>query len=123
MFANQAHAVRETEPVSLYVREHANLHLMGHQSGDVLRGAEALALARKLLEDVVFVVEVAHKSNYVRLLYTCEGVILAEHPARMRLQLAVAVADELEKQTAHFQPVLNNVVNEAQKEIVAVFVD
>jgi hypothetical protein len=41
----------------------------------------------------------------------------------MGLQLAVAVADELEKQTAHFQPVLNNVVNEAQKEIVAVFVD
>lgn len=71
----------------------------------------------------MFVVEVAHKSNYVRLLYTFEGVILAEHPARMRLKLAVAVADELEKQTAQFQPVLNDVVNEAQKEIVAVFVD
>ena len=99
------------------------MHLVGHQSGDVLRGAEALALARKLLEDVVFVVEVAHKSNYVRLLYTCEGVILAEHPARMGLQLAVAVADELEKQTAEFQPVLNDVVNEAHKEIDAIFVN
>jgi len=123
LFADQAHAVRETEPVSLYVREHANLHLMGHQSGDVLRGAEALALARKLLEDIVVVVEVAHKSNYFRLLYTCEGVILAEHPARMGLQLAVAVADELEKQTAEFQPVLNDVVNEAHKEIDAIFVN
>lgn len=41
----------------------------------------------------------------------------------MRLKLAVAVADELEKQTAQFQPVLNDVVNEAQKEIAAVFVD
>ena len=123
MFADQAHAVRETEPVSLYVREHANLHLVRHQSGDVLRCDEALALELNLLEDIVFVVEVAHKSNYFRLLYTCEGVILAEHPARMGLQLAVAVADELEKQTAEFQPVLNDVVNEAQKEIVAVFVD
>lgn len=123
MFADQAHAVRETESISLYVREHANLHLVRYQSGDVLRCAETLAFARKLLEDIVFIVEVAHKSNYVRLLYTCERVILAEHPARMRLELAVAVADELEKQTAQFQPVLNDVVNEAQKEIVAVFVD
>ena len=41
----------------------------------------------------------------------------------MGLQLAVAVADELEKQTAEFQPVLNDVVNEAHKEIDAIFVN
>jgi anti-sigma factor ChrR (cupin superfamily) len=45
----------------------------------------------------MFVVEVAHKSNNVRLLYTCKGVSFAEHPAGMGLELTVAVADELEK--------------------------
>ncbi len=97
MFADQANAVREAESVSLDVWEHANLNLVRHKSRDVLGGAEALALARKLLEDIMFVVEVAHKSNNVRLLYTCKGVSFAEHPAGMGLELTVAVADELEK--------------------------
>jgi len=100
LFADQANTVCKTEAVPLDVWDHANLHLVGRKSGDVLRSAEALPLACKLLEDVGFIVEVAHKSHYIRLFNACEGVILAQHPAGMRFQLAVAVAYKLEKKTA-----------------------
>ena len=59
-----------------------------------------MAFSRKLLQDIRLLVEIAHVSGDLRLGDSQDRVVLAEKPARVVLQLAVGVAQELELQTA-----------------------